>query len=696
MAELLYEIGTEELPAGYIEPALRDLASGIERLLEEHRLRVEMVLTAGTPHRLTVAATGLPERQASLEEKTIGPPARAAFDGEGKPTGAALGFAKSRGVPVDELVVEETEKGPYVAAVVEKQGLPAIEVLPGLLEAATRAISFPKSMRWLSGGIEFARPIRWLVALLDDEVIRLAVNGVESGRSTFGHRFLSPGPVQLENASFKSYREALRKRSVIVDPEERRDQIRVQIDEILKPHGTELTDEALLAEVANLVEHPHAVEGAFDQKFLELPPCVLVTAMKDHQRYFPVFDAQGNILPRFVTVSDRTGRQAQTVRRGNERVLSARLEDAAFYWREDVRAPLGARVPELKTMVFLGGLGSNFERTHRLVALGRKLASGAGLSGTEVAHVERAAFLCKVDLLTGLVGEFPSLQGVLGGELARRAGEPQAVADAIAEHYKPCGADDSLPTSTEGAVLSIADRLDVIVGCFALGLVPSGSQDPYALRRNAQAILTIAERRELRLGLRQLIEFAADGLADAQVQCGPEAVERILEFFRERLYYAAIERGYRHDFVRACLAVDFNDVPGFWLRLKALKECTSKEWWPELVELVDRTYRIQRDAEDLAPAREDLLAEQPEIDLFKALSENRDALSEAFQEKRFVEAAQRYCGLFAKKVHIFFEEVFVNVEDEDVRRNRKALCAEIYRLFADRFADLYLLEDTEA
>ena len=469
--------------------------------------------------------------------------------------------------------------------------------------------------------------------------------------------------------------------------------IREQINDIMVQHGSELRDPDLLEEVTNLVEYPCAVEGSFDENFLELPPPVIIAAMKEHQRYFPVRDENGALAARFVTVSNRTEEQSDLVREGNERVLRARLEDARFYWERDSRRELDDLVPQLEDVVFLAGLGDNLQRTERLEELSARI--GADIPDCSEERVRRAAHLCKADLLTGLVGEFPGLQGVVGRELALHHGEPSEVAVAIAEHYLPAGADSELPETPEGVALALADRLDVILGCFSLGLLPKGSQDPYALRRNALGILLIIEERGLDLHLGDLLEEGREVAAGQTIECDDETLAQIREFFRDRLYHAALERGYRHDYVRAVLAAGFDDVRDFWARLAALEECSGREWWSALVELVDRTYRIQRDVEELPPVDESLLTEPLEVQLGAALVEHRGEIEELFEDGDYVGAAERYTSALGELVHDFFEEVFVNVDDEAVRRNRKALCGHVYRLFADRFADLYLIETAE-
>lgn len=695
MPDLLYEIGTEEIPAGYLAPALQQLAKALGALLDANGLRSKMVDAVCTPRRLTLAVTGVPEGQASSSTKVVGPPASAAFDGDGRPTAAAHGFARSKGVPVESLRIEETQKGPYVAAVVEEPGRPAADVLPGLLAQATAAIRFPKSMRWEASGFPFARPIRWLVALLGDEVLPLEIAGVQAGRTTRGHAFLSPGEIELADASYEAYRDALERAHVVVDDRKRRSDLGKKVKDILRKCDSELRDEALLVEVANMVEWPHAVEGSFDEGFLSVPAPVLVAAMKGHQYDFPVWGADGRLLPRFVAVSDRTDEHDDLVREGNERVLRARLADARFFWEHDSRRPLDELVPRLEGVVFLGGLGTNLERTERLVALAGRIAEQVG-DAVNAEHVCRAARLCKADLLTGLVGEFPSLQGVVGGEIARAHGEPDAVAAAVAEHYRPAGADDALPETPEGSVLALADKLDVIVGCFAIGLLPSGSQDPYALRRNALGILRILEQAAFAVPYRELFEMAIATYEESGVQVPDETRGQLETFIRERLEPLARERGFRHDFVAAVYASDWRCVDDFWRRLGALVECSKRPWWPELVELVDRTHRITLAGDCAERVRPELLSEPLETQLAAALDEHGDAMRERFGQGDYVGAAEAYCSAFARLVHEFFEEVFVNVEDQDVRANRKALCRQVCTLFTNNLGNLYWIQDTEA
>jgi glycyl-tRNA synthetase beta chain len=479
-----------------------------------------------------------------------------------------------------------------------------------------------------------------------------------------------------------------------VDDRERRSILKDKIGGILAQHGAELRDEALLDEVANMVEWPHAVEGAFDEQFLAVPAPVLVAAMKGHQYDFPVWGPDGRLQPRFVAVSDRTAGHDDLVRAGNERVLRARLDDARFFWEHDSRRPLEDLVPGLEGVVFLGGLGTNLQRTERLVALAGRIAERLG-DGELAEHARRAAHLCKADLLTGLVGEFPSLQGVVGGEIARVHGEPGAVASAIAEHYRPAGPDDALPATPAGCVLALADKLDVIVGCFAIGLLPSGSQDPYALRRNALGILRILEQGIIRTPHYVLLSMARENYEQHGVKTSEDSFDALGGFMFERIRQMALDRGFRHDFVSAVFDSEWRRVDDFLRRLGALVQCAERPWWPDLVELVDRTYRIEPGSQRPEQVHGGLLSEPLEQQLAAALAEHRGAIEGRFAAGDYVGAAEAYCAAFARLVHDFFDKVFVNVDDQAVRANRKALCRHVCTLFTSNLANLYHIQSAD-
>ncbi|HMI31757.1 MAG TPA: glycine--tRNA ligase subunit beta, partial [Candidatus Limnocylindrales bacterium] len=487
---LLLEIGCEELPAGFITPALRQLESLARESLGASRIRFDSIAAMGTPRRLALIGAGLADRQEAETRELTGPAVRVAFDAVGSPTNAARGFAKSAGLAVEALERITTPKGEYLLARVHDAGKPTGEILPGLLSQWISGITFPKTMHWNGSG-RFARPVRWLVALWDGEVIRFDCMGIESGKRSRGHRTLAPDWFDI--ASPARYAATLREHGVLVDPAERRTEIESLVKQAAeKQHGRAVSDPELFEEVANLVEWPDAIMGSFDEQYLQLPAPIVVTAMRAHQRYFAVESTGGKLLPHFIAIRNGRGEGADSIRRGNEAVLRARLEDARFYWQNDRKVGLTGKVLELKQIVWHEKLGSVYDRTQRLVQLAEELARQIAPNARQA--VSRAAYLSKADLATEMIRsgkEFATLEGVVGAEYAAAQGEPPEVVLAIREHILPRSPSDSLPTSTEGLILSIADRLDVIVGGFRAGVSVSGSQDPYGLRRAGNGIVRI-------------------------------------------------------------------------------------------------------------------------------------------------------------------------------------------------------------
>ena len=704
MADLLYEIGAEEIPAGYIAPALDQLARALGRELDAARLsHGQEIRTAGTPRRLTVAVTGVAERQADSEEEAIGPSVKAAFDAQGNPTKAAEGFARSQGIAVSEIIRKETPRGLYCAARKRVKGRGAAEILSEALPKITLEISFPKSMVWLSGPFgqaqgrpgdqaqsrqrSFARPIRSLLALLGTEVVPFTLFEVASGRTTEGHPILRPGRIEVRDADFESYKELLREHLVVVDVAERKARIRGEVEKALRRFGGSLREESLLDEVTNLVQWPSVAVCDFDPAFLQVPAPAVEAAMMEHQRYFPVRDAAGALLPHFLVVSDRGPEHEALIRAGNERVLRARLADAQFFDRQDRKVGLANRVEALRGVAFLKGLGNYFDKTQRLERLTKSVAERLGLDNRDAAFAVRAARLCKADLLTEMVGEFPALQGEVGRICALRDGEPEPVAAAIAEHYLPRSADGELPATPAGRVLSLAEKLDNLVSCFAAGLIPSGSADPYALRRQSQGILRIVEASRRHFEISSLIRDALAGLPEPHC-CAGAAVPDAMEFLKDRLFQMALDRGAPHDLIRATLAPGFEDLCDFRLRLEALRRLSAEPCWQGLVTAVERTCNISKalsEDVEVAPA---LFSEPLEKELWSRFETHRAEIERLQTERDYAKAGRRYAELFADPLHEFFEKVFVNVEDADVRANRLMLLRRINRLFSARFADL--------
>ncbi len=681
---LLVEVGTEELPAGFLDQALPELREAAVAQLKELRIECGDVRVYGTPRRLALVVEGLPERQADLVREVKGPSRAVAFDESGQPTKAAQGFARSQGVAVDDLLVRETEQGAYVFAVLREAGRPVPEVLVEWLPRLVTGLHFPKAMRWGTGDLRFARPIRWLVALLDGEVLPVELDGVRADRVTRGHRFLAPAPIALQGAA--DYVERLREAYVLVDPGERRQAVLDQVRQAAAAEGARaLEDPDLVAEVANLVEYPAAVVGGFNPDYLQLPREVLITPMREHQRYFPLVDEAGRLLPKFIAVSNGPRTDMGLVRSGNEKVLAARLADARFFYEEDRRQPLDAYVPRLKDVVFQEQLGSIYEKMERVRALTEWLAGAVGAGEETRRTAVRAAELAKADLVTQMVYEFPELQGIMGREYALLSGEGDGVAQAIFEHYLPRHAGDELPATLAGSLVSVADKLDTIVGCFGAGLIPTGSQDPYGLRRQALGVARIAAGLPRGFDLAQALARAKEGYGTRLEAETEGLVGRIMEFFQQRLRGLMQEEGLRHDIVEAVLRSGFADVAAAFQRARALARFSATGEFDSLITAYQRAANLaakgDTDAVDAAA-----LLHPAEQALYAAVEAAAAAVDACLVDGRFEEALT---ALAALRPHVdrLFEEVLVMAPEPEVRRNRLALLRRMTAL-CHRVADL--------
>jgi glycyl-tRNA synthetase beta chain len=679
--ELLFEIGTEEIPAGYLLPALEDLKTSAARLLAEQRLVYATVRTLGTPRRLTLFVDGLAERQADARRDVIGPPKAVAYNAEGKPTKAAEGFARAQGVPVEALQVRRLERGEYLVAVQEERGGRTPDLLKTLLPKLLSSLPFPKFMRWGAGNLRFVRPIRWLLAIYDGRVVPFEVDGLKTEGKTYGHRFMAPRGVRVR--SFQEYLEVLEERFVLVDPARRRELVRAQVSEAAATvKGSPIMDEALVGSVADLVEFPTAVCGAFKPDYLELPRDVIVTPMQKHQRYFPVVDEAGNLLPHFVTVSNMRPKDMELIRQGNERVLRARLNDAEFFFREDRKRPLQDRLPELRQIIFQEKLGSVAQKVDRLRRLAGWIAERVDPARREAA--ERAAGLCKVDLATAMVKEFPNLQGTIGKEYARLSGEPAEVCEAIEEHYFPRFAGDRLPASTVGAAVAIADRLDSIVGCFGIGLVPTGSEDPYALRRAAMGIVQTILQRGYHLPLDEAVRYAQTGYGMAEASPAEASRQAVLEFLYGRIHAVLSERGLPSDVVDAVLSAGANDITDVAQRAEALAVLRREADFAELATAFRRVVGIIPRGFD-RPVESSRLVEGAERALYAQATELKAEIERLVRARDYLGALRRIAAL-KPMVDMFFEEVLVIGPDEGLTQNRFALLKAVGDLFA-RIAD---------
>lgn len=687
-ADLLFEIGTEEIPAGFLARALSQLETLVPAALADARLGHGRVVVWGTPRRIAVAVAGLASRQPDLDERVVGPPVKAAFDAAGKPTRAAQGFADKNRVPVESLERAEVpgKKGEYLIATRREPGKPAAEVLPGLLTRLLGQIPWPKSMRWGGGEVAFVRPVHWIVALSGGEVVPMSFAGVAAGRETRGHRFLAPAPIALAG-DLPGYTAALREAFVIVEPERRRTMVAAELGRVESETGARVRpDAALVDEVTFLVEYPVAVCGEFDRSFLEVPEEVVVSAMRAHQRYFAMEDAGGALINRFVTIAGTVTRDPEVVRHGNQRVLAARLADAQFFVREDQRHGLEYFAGKLDGVVFqkkLGTVGAKVERIRRLAQ------TIAGKVGADPALADRAAALCKADLTTSMVGEFPDLQGVMGRHYASHAGEPAEVAAAIEEHYMPRGAGAKAPASDLGAALGLADRIDTLVGCFAVGLQPSGSADPYGLRRAALGILSILLDRGWSLGLGWLTEQAESALGPA-VKVPAEVRQQVLEFFKTRLRGLLIESGAGEgalagDCVDAALASGADDVPDARARAVALSRLRARADFEPLAVAFKRVANILKGESATAAPDPAAFVEGEEKALWGSFTEIESRVESHLEGGDYGQALAVLAELKAP-VDRFFDKVLVMDEDQRVRQNRLALLGRINATFT-RIAD---------
>ena len=685
-SDLLVEIGTEELPAGFILPALEDMRGRITEGLRGARLAHGEVRTFGTPRRLAVQIQGVAEASADRSSEVVGPSAKAAFDREGKPTQAAERFALGLKVGLESLRRVQTPKGEYVAASVEEKGRPALALLPEILTGAVHGIVFKKSMRWGDVEQNFARPVHWLVALLGEEVLPLVFGDVRSGRQTQGHRFLAPEPIVLRAPA--DYEKTMEGAHVIPDFARRKAMLEDRLRAVAQKARAQLiSDPDLLDQVTNLVEEPHPLLGSFDERHLDLPREVLVQEMKSHQRYFSLTDASGRLAARFIAVSNTPVQDEKASIIGYERVLKARLADGRFFFDEDRKVPLADRVERLRRVVWQGKLGSYADKVERIRALALSLAEMTGRAESNLRQtIERAATLSKADLVTGMVGEFPELQGTMGREYALASGESPEVALAIFEHYLPRGANDSLPTQDAGALIGIADRLDSLCGIFAIGKIPTGAADPHALRRACLGVIHVVLGRGYRFALSSAVGTALQLLAPklADLKAKPSEArpgDQVLEFFRGRLKALWAEQN-RADVVEAVLSAGFDDLVAAQKRVQALAQLVGQAEFAALAMTFKRVANIveKQWKGEVGSVDPDKLVEEEERALHRSLAE----ASAAVERRR---AADDYAGAFHEirglkpAVDAFFDKVMVIAEEKALRSNRISLLREVRALF---------------
>ncbi|OGQ10820.1 MAG: glycine--tRNA ligase subunit beta [Deltaproteobacteria bacterium RBG_19FT_COMBO_46_12] len=677
MKELLFEIGTEEIPAGFIPQALMDLESLAKKELEASRIDFNGIKTLGTPRRFVLVIESVSEKQKDEETRKVGPSKQAAFDGKGNPTKAAIGFAKSQSVPVESLTLVQTDKGEYVSAIKKEVGRSTLEILSFLLPKWVLSIPFQKSMRWADVSIRFARPIHWILALFGGEVVPFEVGNIQSGNKTYGHRFMHAGPIPINDV--QSYLQKTREAFVMVDPVERKKKIEEgMIREGARVSGKILKDEELLDEVNFLVEYPVALCGTFDNKFLSLPREILVHSMKEHQRYFPLVDDHGVLLPHFVCISNIHPKNREVVVKGNEKVLRARLSDAAFFFEDDLKISLDQRVEQLKKVVFQAKLGTSYEKVMRFKGLALWMTERIDPTLREL--VARTSLLCKADLVTGMVGEFPKLQGIVGREYARLSKEKPEVAEAIYEHYLPGFAGDRLPSSPIGDIVSIADKMDTVVGCFGVGLVPTGTADPFGLRRQALGIIRIVLEKKYPISLRGLIEESQRQLKEKMERPVEQVKEEVLDFFRVRYQNFLLDKGCPFDVTEAVLSISFDELLDVQGRLDALRKAREWEDFESIVVAFKRAMNILKGAPPKREIHLSLLSEPVEQNLYQSFLKVRERIDNHLNKRDYLSALLEMTHM-KKPIDDFFDGVMVMIEDEAVRDNRLALLDEIGKLF---------------
>ncbi|NLA41617.1 MAG: glycine--tRNA ligase subunit beta [Smithella sp.] len=674
--ELLFEIGAEEIPAGFLSKAVADMEELIRKALTENRIAFEGIRCLATPRRLVLHIADLAPRQDDQVIEKMGPAKKAAFDENGLPTKAALGFARGQGLEVSQLETVTTDKGEYLCARKTIAGQPSADLLPDLLKNFLLSIPFRKSMRWAAYDLRFARPIHWLLALYGGKVVPFTVEDIESGNRSRGHRFMSPEDFAVEG--FEDYLAKAREHFVIPDPASRKKIILEEAQKSAAEVGGKLfSTEDLLDTITFIVEYPVIVRGSFDPHYLQIPKEALTTTMISHQKYFPVVDDAGKLMPYFIAVSNTRARDMEVVARGNERVLQARLADASFFFEEDKKIPLESRVESLKKVVFHTLLGTSHKKVMRFRKLAVKIA--AGVKPAVKKNVDRAALLAKADLESLMVGEFSELQGIMGREYALLAGEKPEIADAVYEHYLPIVAGGDLPLTDEGAIVGIADKMDTIVGFFAVGMPPSGTADPYALRRQALGVIHIILSRGYSLSLSFLIDECLASLKDVLKKPAEDVKKDVLEFFRGRLQNQLISQGYAYDTVDAVLAADIDYFVLVTEKVQALQAFRAN---PEFEPLSIAFKRIDNILKDFRGGAVDvnLLSQDAEIKLFANFENIGTRVEKGIAEKNFTDALNKLAAL-RSPVDAFFDSVMVMDNDEKIRFNRLSLLAEISALF---------------
>jgi len=689
MNNVILEIGTEEIPAQYMENALKDLNRLAQKYLEEARINYKEIKVYGTPRRLISFIFHIKEKQEEIFLKIKGPAYSIAYNKDLQPQKPALKFAQSQEVNVEDLIIEDTEKGKYVFASKSKIGQPTIDILSQIFPNMIKSLQFPKSMRWEEKSLRFVRPIRWILALYGKEIIKFNLNGLDSENITYGHRLLAPQKIKI--SSTQEYFRKIEKNYVIIDPKIRKNIIKTAIKQIIKEiNGEKIINEKQLNEITYLVEYPNVILGKFDKKYLELPKDVLIEVMEKHQKYFPVFKNKDELLPLFIVIINNSKKHASKIREGNENVLRARLEDAKFFYQEDQKISLEKRVDKLKNVIFQEKLGSLFDKTRRLELLCDYIADGLQVEQKVKKDLLRSAHLCKADLVTEMVKEFPELQGIMGKEYAVLSDEGKEVAEAIFEHYLPRFSGGRLPVTKSGMILGIADKVDTIIGCFVMGLTPTGSQDPYGLRRQSRGKIAIILKNNLKISLKDVIQkslslYKESVSVELKIDEN-EILSQILSFLKQRVKNIFLEDGVRYDVIDAVLAVDsVGDVVDIKHRIKTIEELYNQPIFRKILNSSNRVLNLSKNNEE-TEIDKSLLKEKVELNLYHNYESIYPRIKEFICKKEYKKVF-KLLGDLCEPVDEFFDQVLVMDKDRDIRKNRIALIKKIGILF-NQVADL--------
>ncbi|MHB9024348.1 MAG: glycine--tRNA ligase subunit beta [Armatimonadota bacterium] len=687
MATVVLEIGTEEMPAEYQSPALAQLAELARAQFQAERIAVEEIHAWGTPRRLTIFATGVAEQQESAVREVRGPAVSAAFAANGEPTQAAIGFARSQGITVNDLRIKKLDNAEYVVAAFRDEGRLTVELLPTIFPAIITGLTFPKTMRWGSGAFRFARPIRWVVALLDEQMTPFTVDGVTAGRTTRGHRFLAPGEVEIRAAA--DYPRIMEENHVLVNPDERREFLRGQLDAIAQQDdATILDDDTLFEPTVFRVEYPTAVRGRFDDSFLSLPDEVLIWVLQHEQHYFPLADRNRKLLPAFIAVRNGDKAYLSTVREGYEAVARAKLLDALFFFEQDRQKPLADRVEDLQGVVFHERLGTMHDKVERVRKLAGLIAERLDLPRDDQLYTARAALLSRADLVTAMVMEHPGLQGAMGRAYARASGEPEAVAAAIGEHYLPRSSGDPIPSTTPGRIVALADKLDTLAACFLVGLIPTGSEDPYALRREAQGVVRILAEGRYRLSLRRLLSDALAQVAVTQAQPAEETLAALESFLKGRVETFLAGQGFSVALARAVLAVSADTPADALRRAQTIQARLDDPVFAAVTRISGRLTSITRDVAG-DELREALLTQPAERELLARYQEVAPRAEFYAGRGEFDELLNLLAEL-APAIDRFYDKILVMTEDPDLRQARLTLLKRLADLFR-KLAELSML-----